>query len=188
MSVKPINGSLLVAPPGMVDSRFSRTSLLVTHHNQNSSWALCINRMTPHNLESLAKEISISNANNLRFPLYWGGPVQKGSVWMLHTPEWENEHTMYVNEQWRVTSNESMFHCLSDGDAPQWFRICYGLCQWGPGQLETELAGKPPFVKSSSWLVANDTTPEQLFNQDPHELWEYSVKTAGRQSVDAWLA
>ena len=98
MSVKPINGSLLVAPPGMVESRFSRTSLLVTHHNQTSSWALCINRMTPHNLESLAKEISISNVNNLRFPLYRGGPVQKGSVWMLHTPEWEN-----------VTS----IHCLS---------------------------------------------------------------------------
>jgi hypothetical protein len=51
-----------------------------------------------------------------------------------------------------------------------------------------ELSGQPPFVKSSAWLVANDTTPEQLFSEDPNELWEYSVKTAGRQSVDTWLA
>ena len=107
---------------------------------------------------------------------------------MLHSKEWENEHTMYVNEDWRVTSNESMFHCLADGDAPRWFRVCYGLCQWGPGQLDMELNGQPPFVKNSSWLVANDTTPEQLFSEDPNELWEYSVKAAGRQSVDTWLA
>src|SRR6056300_110424 len=118
MSVKPVNGSLLIAPPGMVDSRFNRTAMLVTHHNKHNSWALCINRMTPHNLESLAREINL-DVQNLRFPLFWGGPVQKGSVWMLHSKEWENEHTMYVNEDWRVTSNESMFHCLADGDAPR---------------------------------------------------------------------
>lgn len=187
MTVKPANGSLIIAPPGMIDGRFARTVNLITNHNQEGTFALCVNRPTPHTLEDLAKELRL-DLQNLRFPLYWGGPIQKGSIWMLHTPEWENEHTMYVNQHWRVTSHESMFHCLADGDAPRWFRICYGLSQWAPGQLKMELDGQPPFTRSSSWLIADNTKPAKIFDIDPSELWDHSISISAKQSVNNWLA
>jgi len=181
----PTSGSFLIAPPAMIDSRFSKTVLLVTHNNLAGTFALCINKPTNHDISQIAIELGIPNS--LKFPLFWGGPVNRGSIWMLHSSEWKCQYTMPVNDSWSVTSNEVMFHHLSDGDVPNYFRIAYGICTWAPGQLDMELSGTPPFTRSSSWLIANDINPEDIFEQHIDEVWDNCIKTSGSQAVDNWL-
>jgi putative transcriptional regulator len=183
MQVKP--GSLLIAPPAMTDSRFSRSVLLVTHNNSAGTFALCLNKPTKHDLSHVSEELNLGT--NLPFQLFWGGPVQSGSIWMIHDNNWECSDTLWVNDKWRVTSNESMFHHMVDGDAPRDLRIVYGFCSWMPGQLEMELSGTPPFTKKSSWVIANDVDPEWVFNQHVDELWEDATNLAGNQAVSSWL-
>ena len=183
--MKPVPGSLLIAPPAMTDSRFSKTVLLVTHHNSQGTFALCLNKPTKHTLSSLSEELKLDV--ELPFQLHWGGPVHHGSIWMIHDNTWENEHTMYVDEKWRITSNESMFHHMADGDAPRTFRLVYGFSSWAPGQLEAELAGIGPFSKKSSWVIAGKSEPEWMFEIPIDKLWDDATELASNQAIDTWL-
>ena len=144
-------GDLLIAPPNMSDSRFDKTVLLVTQSTNRGSLALCVNRPTSHSINSVLKEINIELAQD--FNLYWGGPVGINTVWMLHHSDWKMDSTHRINADWSVTSNVGMFHHLADNDYPERFRIFFGQCSWGPGQLEGELLGDPPWRSQQSWLT-----------------------------------
>ena len=183
--MKPGPGSLLIAPPAMTDSRFSKSVLLLTHNNASGAFGLCLNKPTKHNMSALSKELGLDK--ELPFDLYWGGPVNNGTIWMIHDNSWECEHTLYVNSKWRVTSHESMFHHLADGDVPKEFRTVFGFASWMPGQLDMEIKGVSPFNKKSSWVIVNDSTPEWVFENPVDELWSTATDLAGEQAVNSWF-
>jgi len=183
--MQPVPGSLLIAPPSMKDTRFSKTVLLTTHNNSAGSFALCLNRPTKHNISELSIELGLDK--ELPFQMNWGGPVNPGSIWMIHDQTWEIENTLYVDKKWRVTSHHSMFYHLADGDAPRQFKIVFGFASWMPGQLDMELKGEPPFNKSSSWVVTQPVDPDWVFNINSNDLWDEATKLAGKQAVDTWM-
>jgi len=183
--MKPGPGSLLIAPPSMQDTRFAKTVLFVTHNNSAGTFALCLNRPTKHSAKSLSKELELDI--ELPFQMHWGGPVNPGSIWMVHDNTWHNNYTMFVNDKWNVTSHESMFYHMADGDAPRNFRLCYGFCSWMPGQLQMELAGESPFSKKSSWLIAENIDPEWVFENPVNELWDDATNLAADQAIDNWF-
>ena len=183
--MKPEPGSLLIAPPTMKDGRFAKSVMLLTHNNQHGAFAICLNKPTRHTTESIKEELNIEA--NLPFQLYWGGPVNNGSVWLVHDNMWEISSTMYVDDEWRITSDEAMFHHMADGDLPRTFRLAFGCASWAPGQLDMELSGKPPFSKSSSWLFTEKVSPEWLFETPVDELWDQATKLASTQAIDHWL-
>jgi putative transcriptional regulator len=185
MITHPANSSLLIAPPGIPDSRFRKAVLLLTHDHDGGSFALCVNRPTQHTLQDVLEETGIESSMN--FPVYWGGPMSPGTVWMLHSSEWDTEHTITINDEWSMTSNISMFHHLADGDCPQHFRIMFGYCSWAQGQLQAELRGLPPWSQKHSWLVADNPGPEWLLEAPVEELWEDAAQLSGQQAVASWL-
>ena len=177
--------SLLIAPPNMPDPRFAKSVLLLTHHQQGGSSAICINRPTEHVVSDVLRELDLDF--ELHFPVYWGGPVNSGVVWMLHSSEWAMEDTVAINDHWSMTSDVGMFAHLADHDCPRYFRITVGMSTWGPGQLQMELDGTPPWNKSNSWLVTDNPGPEWLFEQDPETLWDQATELCGRQAVKSWF-
>ena len=100
-------GDVIVAPPTMRDPRFRRSALLITYHDLDGSLGLCVNQPTSHTLDKISSEVGLDV--KLNFPLYWGGPVSPGTIWMLHSPEWQLGNTISINDQWNLTSNEQMF-------------------------------------------------------------------------------
>ena len=183
MKLKP--GTLLIAPPSMQDSRFAKTVLLITHNNNSGTFAVCLNRPTKHSAKELSRELELDI--ELPFTIYWGGPVQQQTVWMVHDKHWQNDTTMYVNENWHVTSHESMFYNLADGDAPRNFRLCFGFCSWMPGQLDMEIEGQAPFNKKSSWLYLEDADPDWIFDTPIDELWEEATNSAANAAIENWF-
>ena len=179
------SSDLLIAPPKMPDLRFRKTVLMLTHEHENGMTALCVNKPTTHTLADIAREINLDV--NINFPLYWGGPVNHGTIRMLHSNEWSIDSTLELNDQWSMTSNIAMFHHLADQDTPKFFRMMFGFCTWAPGQLEAELKGTPPWHHESSWLVAKNPGPEWLFESDPSQLWESATDLCSHQAVDSWL-
>ena len=105
-------GDLLVAPPAIIDSRFDKTVLFLTHYNSRGAFALCLNRLSDHTVNDILEPLDIHLTED--WPLYWGGPVQPNTIWMLHDPVWSVENTLPVNEHWSVTSHSQMFdfQCL----------------------------------------------------------------------------
>ena len=185
MKLQP--GSLLIAPPAMTDGRFAKSVLLLTHNNQHGAFAICLNKPSRHTAESIREELNIDTDTNLPFQLYWGGPVNHGSIWLVHDNSWKIENTMHVNDEWRITSDESMFHHMADGDLPRTFRLAFGYASWAPGQLDMELSGQPPFSKRSSWVFTEKVNPEWLFETPVDELWDRATKLASTQAIDSWL-
>lgn len=178
-------GDLLIAPPNMPDPRFHNSVIIIVHNDASGSSGFCLNKILEPTINDIIKEIDLDA--NLPFPLFWGGPVNSTSVWMIHSSEWQTEHTLTVNDQWSITSSKEMFHCLANGDCPRHFRFCHGMSSWAPGQLDKELDGEEPWDARNSWLTLPDSVPEWVFEQPESRLWTLSTIEAGKTAVDAWL-
>ena len=182
---QPTASDLLIAPPTIPDRRFNKSVIMLTHSLHGSTFGICVNRPTTHTLQDVLLETGIEA--NINFPIYWGGPMNPGTVWMLHSSEWSIQPTININEAWSMTSNIAMFHHLADGDYPQHFRIMFGFCSWARDQLRAELKGMPPWTHNHSWLVAENPGPEWLFEQPVDDLWREATELCSHQAIDSWL-
>jgi putative transcriptional regulator len=179
------SGDILVAPPAMRDHRFRQTALLLTYHDLDGSLAICLNRPTTHSLDKISEEVGLDQ--QLNFPLYWGGPVNPGTVWMLHSTEWQIDNTVEVNQQWSLTSNEQMFWAAQEGDLPRYFRFFHGFCSWTSQQLDHELEGRPPWTHQSSWLTVEQPDAETLLEIPLEHVWQHCLTVSSQQAVSSWL-
>jgi len=179
-------GDLLISPVRMPDPRFRDTVMLLTHDNDHGSFALCLNKPTSRPVSSLLEDRwdieSFPDQN-----LYWGGPVNPQTIWMLHDSDWRSEYTIAVNDHWSMTSHVSMFRELGEGNMPRHFRICSGFAAWAVGQLEMEIQGREPWRGESSWLLAHAVTAEWALDQDESLLWKNSVALSANQAIGQWM-
>lgn len=182
---KPQLGNILIAPPDIPDSRFDRAVLILTQTDSQGSFAMCVNKPTGYLLQDVLEGIDLEL--ELKCPLYWGGPVSPGSVWMLHSSEWSTAHTAVIDNNWALTSHISMFQHLSDGDYPREFRLFAGYASWSKGQLDAELRGLPPRSHNHSWLLAQGLGPEWVYDQPVEDLWLLATDVCSHQTVDTWL-
>ena len=180
-------GDLLIAPAAMRDTRFFKSVILLTHHHVGGSYGLCLNRPTSYTVQDLIDEAEMDLECQLSMPLYWGGPVQPNTVWMLHDPEWSTRYTVPVNNNWSMTSHTEMFYHLADNDWPKWFRVFHGYAGWGPGQLQMELTSQGAWEHHSSWLTVSQVEPESVLEQDESQLWTTTVELSAKQAMDHWL-
>lgn len=183
-----VSGDLLIAPTLAADYRFARAVIMITHAQAQSSSGLVLNRISQLNVQDLVQDPGLRHHPRLDIAIYWGGPVQSRTIWMLHAAEWSVAATMEINAQWSLTSHSDMFQALVDGQGPEWYRIFHGFTGWGPGQLTRELEGRPPYSAQHSWLVVTEPPAEWLQDQPPETLWLDSVALAAHQAVDHWLA
>jgi len=178
---------LLIAPPNIPDPRFKNSVLMITHNEPSGSFALCVNRPTQMCLRDVLEDMDLDLPTLPNLPIYWGGPVGRQSLWMLHSSDWVCKGTVMITSAWAMTSSEEMFHCMADGDLPKHLRMVMGYCHWGAGQLAAELDGTPPWNPQHSWLVAQNLGPEWLLEQDPEDIWASATTLSSHQAVDSWL-
>lgn len=181
---KIAQGDVIIAPPRMQDSRFAKSVILLTHFKQGGAFGLCLNKISNHTVADLSPEIDCELPIDI--PLYWGGPMNPQTIWMLHDTDWQVDASIQINEYWAMTSHISMFHHLADGDRPRNFIVTFGFCGWSPGQLDRELRGEPPFSIESSWLtwIRPDN---KLLEVESSELWRISCEQSARQAVNTWM-
>lgn len=171
----------------MPDRRFRDSVLMLTHHDHTGAHGLVMNKPTDFTLADILDSTPITWPENLRIPVYWGGPVSPNSLWMLHSTDWVCEHTAMITSAWAMTSSQEMFHHLADLDCPRYFRMLIGYAAWAPNQLERELEGQGPWDRDHAWLTAQNLGPEWLLEQPVEELWSNVVTLSGHQAVDSWL-
>jgi putative transcriptional regulator len=177
-------GDILIAPPRMQDSRFAKTVIMLTHFRDGASFGLVLNKPSGHTINDLGPELDIPLPENPR--LYWGGPVNPQTIWMLHSSDWMLDSSIRINQHWAMTSNTEMFHHISDGDTPQHWIITFGFCGWARHQLEAELKGEEPFSIESSWLYWSQPD-DHLLDVAPEELWRVSTEQCSHQAVNSWM-
>ncbi|HNQ91594.1 MAG TPA: YqgE/AlgH family protein [Alphaproteobacteria bacterium] len=169
-----LEGKLLLSMPGMGDPRFYHAVIFMVSHHAQGAMGLIVNFPTENlTFAELIKEAGLGDVTVKRagVPLLNGGPVEMQHGFLLHTPDFEHEHTIKVSEQFSVSANLDALAAFAGGECPKEGLLMLGYAGWGAGQLEQEL-------QENAWLVA-EADYEILFNTPFADRWERAYSYLG---------
>ena len=173
-----LTGQLLIAMPNMRDPRFARTVIYVCAHNADGAMGLVVNRLVGSvTFPDLLVQLGIdTDAVTEEIRVHFGGPVESGRGFVLHSGEYHHASTLQVAEQMALTATIDILQDIAKGAGPRRSLLALGYAGWGPGQLDAE-------IQSNGWL--NVSADEQLvFDEDLDGKWERAI---GKLGVDPAL-
>ncbi len=172
-----LTGHLLVAGPALIDPNFSRTVVLVCHHDEHGALGIVLNRPS----DMAVGEVLPGWVERLSDPpvVFLGGPVQ-------------NEVAIGLGRLLEGAPVPEPFEDIgggvglvdlggSPGEAAGTYealRVYSGYAGWSEGQLELELA-------TGDWMVT-PAVPSDPFTADPERLRRSVLRRAGGPL--AWYA
>ena len=166
-------GQLLVAMPQMQDPRFARTVIFMCAHTPEGAMGLVVNRLVhsitfPDLLEQLGVEPALGG-NEIR--VHFGGPVESGRGFVLHTTDYNREGTLPINSGIALTATVDILRDIARGTGPRQRLLALGYAGWGPGQLDAE-------IQANGWLQV--PADEQLvFGGDLDNKWQHALAKLG---------
>lgn len=168
-------GRLLVATPLIGDPNFERTVVFLLAHDDDGAFGVICNRATDTPVEDVVaawREVATAPA-----VLFFGGPVAQDSVIGLAAC-----HDADISVPGVVVGDVATvdLHAVppSVGGATVGLRLFAGSANWGPGQLEDEIA------EGSWWPV--DGGAHDVLSTDPSTLWSRVLRRQPGQV--AWFA
>jgi putative transcriptional regulator len=172
--VTSLAGQLLVAMPQMGDPRFARSVIyLCTHNGEAGAMGLVINKVLGAlTLAELFEQLQIaSGAFAKKRPVHFGGPVEPGRGFVLHTADYCEEATLPVTGNIAVTATLEIMRAIGKGRGPQRSLFALGYAGWAPGQLDAE-------IQANGWLsVAADESI--VFDSDHDGKWQRAFAKLG---------
>jgi putative transcriptional regulator len=168
-----LKGQFLIAMPSLLDPNFFQAVTCICEHTLEGALGLVINRLLPDlNGMMIFQELGFDPVPDMKtIPVYLGGPVHKGQIFVLHGPpfDWGSFHP--VTPSLALSNSKDILDSLARGKGPDSFIITLGCAGWGPGQLESE-------IMANAWLTSpvNETI---LFKTQAENRWEQSAKLLG---------
>jgi len=168
-----LKGQLLVAMPQLLDPHFHLTVTYLCVHNADGAFGLVVNReIARARADAVFKELSIDAEPAARdLPLYYGGPVHPGHLFMLHGPPLDWDSTLKVSDSVAMTSSPDLLEAVARGEGPESIMLILGCAGWGPGQLDNE-------ILENSWLTC-PATHDLVFQTPVESRWEMAAKSMG---------
>jgi putative transcriptional regulator len=166
--IKPAPGILLIADPFLKDPNFLRTVVFLCEHKEEGSFGFVLNRKYENTLNEL-----IPGLDDLKLPVFYGGPVQMDTIHFLHQypDEIPGSEEVMKGVYWGGDF-ETVVIMLKNGSIhPDKIRFYIGYSGWSDGQLNTELEEK-------SWLTVEGTR-KLIFHRNYEEIWKDSLKQLG---------
>jgi len=115
-------------------------------------------------------DISPSRIVNSR-PVHFGGPVEAGRGFVLHTSDYSEDATLVVDGEIAVTATLEILRAIGKGQGPRHSLFALGYAGWAPGQLDAE-------IQANGWLsVAADN--DIVFASDHDEKWRRALAKLG---------
>jgi putative transcriptional regulator len=176
-------GQLLVAMPQMQDPRFAKTVIYLCAHTPEGAMGLVLNKLVdsitfPDLLEQLSIEPAISGEE---IRVHFGGPVESGRGFVLHTADYQREGTLPINSGIALTATVDILRDMARGSGPRQTLLALGYAGWGPGQLDAE-------IQANGWLQV-PADEHLVFGHDLEAKWELAMAKLGidfgRLSSDA---
>jgi len=166
-------GQMLIAMPQMRDARFSRTVVYMCAHTREGAMGLVINRMfNGLTFPDLLEQLNIEPTPRCEpIKIHFGGPVEAGRGFVLHSTDYVQETTLVVNDDVGLTATIDVLKAIANGEGPTRSLLALGYAGWGAGQLDNE-------IRDNAWLsVASDE--DLLFGTDLDHKWERAIAKIG---------
>jgi putative transcriptional regulator len=161
-----LHGKLLIAMPGMSDSRFEKSVIFMCSHSAEGALGLIINKPIeglPFRDLMVKMDIPVTDATS-KAPVLFGGPVDTGRGYILHSNERSNRPaTTVITSEISLTPTVDMLRAISDGRGPEKWLLTLGYAGWGPGQIESEIV-------RNGWIHC-DADAALVFDADMDAKW-----------------
>jgi putative transcriptional regulator len=167
------NSVFLVARPGMPDTNFRESVVLVVQSENAEATGVIINRPTNR---SLADLLPTERFEAFTDPIFFGGPVApQGLFALFQAPKYSGPAVPMLPGVWLAVLPDSVDALVSN--PPPKIRFFSGYSGWAPGQLQAE-------VDRGDWLVV-DADAKTVFMRDTSRLWQDMVQRARAVHADA---
>ena len=168
-----LKGQFLVAMPGMSDPNFFQTVTCISEHTEEGAVGIIINRTHPSIFaNNIFDELEIKYISAVKStPVYIGGPVHIGEIFILHGPPFQWESCLMVNSFLALSNSKDIVEAIAMGNGPKSFIMSLGCAGWDKSQLEFE-------IKENVWLTC--PVSEKIIFEIPVETrWDETMKKMG---------
>ena len=168
-----LQAQLLIAMPSMQDERFQRSVIFMCSHTADAgAMGLMINSQVPNlPFADLAKQLDIEAGNSPPITMHFGGPVETGRGFVLHSDDYHRDATVPMAEGVSMTATVDILRAMASGAGPGEAILALGDAGWAPGQLEQEL-------QRSDWLHCTADS-DLIFEVALDSKWEAAVRRIG---------
>jgi len=153
---------LLIARDDLSDSDFADSVVLVMNNLGPAPVGIIINRPMAIPVSRLFPDLK--RLAQVPDKVYFGGPVDFGSVWFLFRAAAPPEHAIQACDGVYLSADRQLLLQLLGRDKPMdSLRIFVGHAGWAPGQLEAEIAQR-------AWVLKRAET-EAIFSGNSEHPW-----------------
>jgi putative transcriptional regulator len=169
-----LTGQLLLAMPQMMDERFARSVVYIcAHSGEAGAMGLVINKLLGSlTMGELFAQLDIAPSGAAgSWPVHYGGPVEAGRGFVLHTTDYNEDATLVINDNIALTATLDVLRAIGQGRGPRRSLFALGYAGWAPGQLDAE-------IQANGWLSvpADDAI---IFDPDHNQKWQRAMAKLG---------
>jgi putative transcriptional regulator len=162
---KPLTAILLIARSELPDPNFEGSILLIMNNLGPAPVGIIVNRPTHVAVSEVFPDLK--RLARLHDKVYYGGPVEFGSVWFLFRAATPPAHAIQVFDGVCLSANRKLLLQLLGRDKPtDGLRIFIGHAGWASGQLEAE-------IDRGDWTLAR-ADANAIFSGKSEHFWPES--------------
>ncbi len=148
-----LDGQFLIAMPGVQDGSFARSVVYICAHSPAGAMGFIVNRLQELSFPDVLEHLKLVEEPHTaflseqarHFPVLYGGPVETGRGFVLHSDDYSCESSIPVSDEISLTATLDILKAIAQGQGPRRATLLLGYAGWGPGQLEAE-------ISNNGWL------------------------------------
>tara|TARA_Y100001960_G_C14577861_1_gene779160 strand:- start:354 stop:995 length:642 start_codon:yes stop_codon:yes gene_type:complete len=164
-----VKDHLLIATEKMRDNRFEKTVIIMLESDEDGAWGLVVNKLLGTMPMALLIDPSLNTSQEreelykVNIPVFWGGPVDVKTIFVLHSTEYQNSNTVNFGNI-SITQDYDILFDIAENKGPKKSLIILGYSGWGSGQLEGEM-------ERDHWVLG-DFDLNIIFDKNLSRKWE----------------
>ncbi len=168
-----LTGKLVVSMPHSEDSRFYQSVIYICGHDETGAMGIMINKpLSTVKFTDLLDQLSIDYPPTVpNLPIYYGGPVEIGRGFVLHTCDFMTESSTAISNNIALTATLDILRAIAYHIGPAKKIMALGYVGWGAFQLEQE-------IQNNGWIVI-DVKEDLVFTPEIDSIWKSAMASIG---------
>ena len=170
-----VKDHFLIATEKIKDNRFSKTVIVMLESDEDGAWGFVINKQLGTMPIALLIDPSLNTSEEreklykINIPIFWGGPVDVKTIFILHSAEYRSDTTQNYGSI-SISQDYNALFDIAEDKGPEKSLVILGYSGWGSGQLEGEM-------ERDSWVLS-EINKDLIFKIDNDKKWLNAINSS----------